>query len=105
MLADRLRQDMRFGFRTLGNSLGFTSVAALTLALAIGANTAVYSVFSALVSVPFPIEEVDGVVVQQPIELAAHPRHVPFGRANAVPVQAHVELRRQRARPRRGARS
>lgn len=62
-MIDQLRQDGRFAFRTLGKNLGFTSVAVLTLGLGIGANTAVYSVVSAVLSVPFPIEDIDGVVV------------------------------------------
>jgi len=60
-------QDARFAVRLLWRNPGFAAVAVLTLALGVGANTAIFSTVNALLLRPYPFPELDRIVLVRPI--------------------------------------
>src|ERR1700687_1971189 len=75
MLEEFLR-DLRHGIRTLRKNAAFTAVAVLALALAIGANTAMFSVAYGILLRPLPYADADRVAV---VYMRYFPRDFAFG--------------------------
>jgi len=75
-------QDVRFGLRQLRKSLGFTAVATFTLALGIGANTAIFSLVSGILLRPLPYSH--------PSELVSVTGTYPKGAFAAMQAQVHT---------------
>src|SRR5690348_2857539 len=63
LVMDTFLQDIRFGFRMLVKNPTVTVVAVLTLALGIGANTAIFSTLNGLFLRPLPVQNADRLVV------------------------------------------
>ena len=60
---DTLLQDLRYGVRNLAGQPGFSAVAILTLAIAIGANTAIFSFVDGVLLKPVPYRDPEGIVM------------------------------------------
>src|SRR4029450_4715139 len=57
LLVDELAADLRNGVRQIARNPGFTAIVALTLALGIGANAALFSIFNSLIMRPLPVRD------------------------------------------------
>jgi predicted permease len=77
-LAESLLQDIRYGGRILLRNPGFTFVAVLTLALGIGANTAIFSVIYGVLMRPLPYKDGNQLVIVQQQAPLAGVNNVPF---------------------------
>src|SRR5579859_7050139 len=90
---ETLLQDIRFSVRILRKNLGFTAVAVLTLALGIGANTAIFSMVNALLLHPYnfrKLNQLAKVWEDRGVDEGIDARRIPAPDADAVRARTQV---------------
>ena len=85
---DALLRDVRFAIRQLHKNPAFTAVVVLTLALGIGANTAIFSFFSGIILRPLPFSEPDRLAIVQ--QSALKFGDISYSPAEATQLQAQT---------------
>jgi predicted permease len=89
-----LGQDVKYALRGLRKSPGFAAVAVITLALGIGANTAIFTVVNAVFFHPVPVHDPDTLVSLFTVDqrkLVAAISYFPLSYPNAQDVQRHAQ--------------
>lgn len=95
ILLDKSIRDLRFALRSLRHSMGFAATAIITLALGIGANTAVFSVMNAVLLRSLPVADPQRVVY---LQTSHTPRNTgTIGSHNTFPYSVYEVLRTQTA--------
>src|SRR5919112_750066 len=89
---DSLLQDLRYAVRSLLARPGFAAVVVLTLALGIGANTAIFSAVNAVLLRPLPVRGLDRIVVIQDELPSLGLNHTPVSPGEALDLSKRTDI-------------
>jgi putative ABC transport system permease protein len=90
-LLEEIWQDMRFGLRMLQKNPGFTLIAIITLALGIGANTAIFSVVNAALLRPLPYDNPDRIMSVSVMQPQKGVYQLPFALPNYLDLRERAQ--------------